>query len=555
MSSLPGQITTIPGQITTVLWQVITLPGQLTTLPASTVTLPGQITTLSGKITTLPGVTITVPASTVTLPPQDTTLPGAVTTITASSQITTLGGQITTSPGSADTVVLPGQLTTSIGQTVTLPEATPLITIPGPISTIAGPPEPTVILPPVSDTITVPEPLFVRPELAVVVCPKPSNTPGVVVIPQDSGPNALWGCSPGYVCNAPKPAGCDVFADPPDYDYLCAAKYCVLSPPLPVLTWPEGETSYYPLTEGYFNLNPQAFGLDFTIFVYNVLVITVPGKNGDEGLQTIPGGGQYSSQASLSHFESASTPTFTVGRQSSAYTKPTVSAYAYRREARQEHAHVEKESLRAQNAHHVLKRDETIAPAVCFATCNNCYTEAQSVGKSSALCASDSSFRSYYDACQSCADSNSATPRRSLSVYVEPKFAEFLNFCDSQVALPVLADPSTESVPITSTVVPPPVTESVVVATETVQTPTVSVGFTSQVPLGTDTATTTSNFPPVATPDSTTESPGLFSSSASSPPSATLAPAQVTGLATIVQSMSSGLLISTVLFSVLAVLL
>ncbi|EKD15359.1 glycoprotein X [Drepanopeziza brunnea f. sp. 'multigermtubi' MB_m1] len=464
--SLITSFTTLPGEITT-------LPGQITTLLASTITLPAQTTTLSGQITTLP-------ASTITLPGQITTLPGAIISFTASGEITTLPGQITTLAGSVSTRTLPGlvttlagtvctilgpyptitisgatsvsmsklpeHVTTLSGQIVTLPGATSLSTIPGIVSTIAGPPGPTLTLPPVLSTTLIPGSTIINPGPSVtasslVICPKPTNLPGVAVTPQDKGPNALWGCSPGYVCNVPKPAGCDIFADPPDYDYLCDAKYCIPSPLFPVVTWPKGETAYYPLTEGYFNLNPQAFGLDFTIFVTNVVVITVAGKYGN--LETITEAGQYSSQ-------------------SSAYT-PINSAHAHWKKSREEHVQAREAWVQARDTLHLLKRDASVAPAVCFAQCNNCYIEAQSVGKSPALCAADSAFRSYYEGCQSCVASNSATPEESLAVYVEPKFAEFTGYCDAQAPpIPVLDGSFTSTVPVTRTETPLPVTVSVV---------------------------------------------------------------------------------------------
>ncbi|KAI9054507.1 hypothetical protein LZ554_001665 [Drepanopeziza brunnea f. sp. 'monogermtubi'] len=471
--TFPGEVTTLPGQITTLLASTITLPGQTTTISGQITTLPASVITLPGQITTLPGAltSFTAPGEITKLPGQITTLSGSVSTQKLPGLATTLDGTVSTIPGqyininipgaiSVSISRLPGQATTLPGQNLTLP-ATSLSTIPGIVSTIAGPYGPTITLPPVLNTILIPGSTIINPGSAVaasslVICPKPTNLPGVAVTPQDTGPRALWGCSPGYVCNVPKPAGCDIFADPPDYDYLCDAKYCIPSPLFPVVTWPEGETAYYPLTEGYFNLNPQAFGLDFTVFVTNVVVITVAGKYGK--LETITEAGQHSSQVSLSRFESTSTPTFTVGLKSSAYT-PITSAHARWKKSREEHVQAREAWVQARDTLHLLKRDASVAPAVCFAQCNNCYIEAQSVGKSPALCAADSAFRSYYEGCQSCVASNSDTSEESLAVYVEPKFAEFTDYCDAQApAIPVLDDSLTSTVPVTQMETPLPVT-------------------------------------------------------------------------------------------------
>ncbi|KAH7391539.1 hypothetical protein BKA64DRAFT_107921 [Cadophora sp. MPI-SDFR-AT-0126] len=550
-SSISGSLTTVvipPITETTTETSLITLPGEVTTLPGEVTTLPGDITTLPGEVTTLSGVTttvpgvittITAPGSTVlsTLPGQVTTLPGEVTTITApgSTVLSTLPGQVTTVPGEVTTVTAPGStvLSTLPGQVTTLPGQVTTVTAPGP----------TVTLPPVSDTVTVPGPTIVGPGVTVtvnglVVCPKPTNTPGVVVTPQDTGPNALWGCSPGYVCDLPKPAGCTLFADPPDYDFLCDAKYCIPSPPFPTVVWPEGETSYYPLTEGYFNLNPQAFGLDFTIFVINVVVITVTGEYGKETVKTVTTG-DYSSQASLAHFGSTDIPSSILNITPS--PTPTSKTYVYPTSSA--HAHWKK----ARDVLHLLKRDESIVPAVCYATCNNCYLEAQSVGLSPELCADGSAFRSSYEACQNCVAANSATPKDSLQVYVDPKFAIFIDFCETQAPIPVV-EPSTST--STATVVPVPATQSVVVATETAPTPTTSVEITSQVP-----AVTSSNPVPIATSTSSNPEP-IPSTTSSSPPTSTSGLVQITGNVAASSTQSSfALMVSILLPSILALLL
>ncbi|KAF8847387.1 hypothetical protein BDZ45DRAFT_754951 [Acephala macrosclerotiorum] len=96
------------------------------------------------------------------------------------------------------------------------------------------------------------------------------------VIPQDTGFDSLWGCYPGFICNPPQ-VNCDTESEPPTYNYLCPAEYCVPAPPVPPqpslhITGTSTFFSPYPLPTGYFNLNPALFGADWGIFTGNVSV-------------------------------------------------------------------------------------------------------------------------------------------------------------------------------------------------------------------------------------------------------------------------------------------
>jgi hypothetical protein len=109
-----------------------------------------------------------------------------------------------------------------------------------------------------------------------ILCPTRVNTIGTPVTPQDTGPDAIWGCSPGFVCSPPQ-VDCDVESGPPDFDYLCDAKYCISAPSIP----PEPTVSVngtstvfspFPLPTHFFNLDPAIFGADWGIFTGNVSV-------------------------------------------------------------------------------------------------------------------------------------------------------------------------------------------------------------------------------------------------------------------------------------------
>lgn len=484
VTTLPGEVTTLPGVITTITedGSVTTLPGQVTTLPGETVTLPGEVTTLPGDTVTLPGEATTLPGETVTLPGDITTLPGSLTTLTESGTIitTTLDGSLTTITQEASTfteivpTTLPGSIITSVvttslpGLSITVTEAgtTVISTQPGSTSTFTT----TFSVPAV--TITAPGSTVTITE--AFVCPMPTNTPGVPVTPQNTGPNAVWGCSPGYVCDPPKPAGCNIWANPPNADYLCDAKNCIPSPNFNPVEWPENTTTWYPPTKGYFNLNPRAFGLDYTIFVKRIITTTIT-KHHHTFVATLTTG-DWASKASLSHFATSAPP-------------------------------VSKRAI-------IQKRDQTIVPAVCFADCNNCFIEAQRVGKSDALCDPDSAFQESLATCEDCVATSGDPTKLTLQNYVEPQFAQFIDFCSVQAPQPVV-EPSTSTV----SVIPVPATKSVVVETQTQATPTISASVTSQVQAPVNTNTAPSPIGP-STPTPTTEEP-TGPSATSEVPSAT----------------------------------
>lgn len=58
------------------------------------------------------------------------------------------------------------------------------------------------------------------------------------------------------------------------------------------------------------------------------------------------------------------------------------------------------------------------------------YKVALSIGKSDKLCASGSSFMSLYQACKSCIEENSEGSSQDINSYLEPKFAQFVAYCE-----------------------------------------------------------------------------------------------------------------------------
>jgi hypothetical protein len=281
-------------------------------------------------------------------------------------------------------------------------------------------------------------------------------------------------------------------------------------------------------------LNPGAFGLDYGIFGEEIITTSVV-VYGKTILTTIITG-DWASQASITHFATATIIPKVKGRNILPLQKLDIIP--------------------------LQKRDSSVVPAVCYATCNDCYIEAQRVGLSPGLCTPSSPFESDYGACQACVAANGDSTKISLQTYVEPEFQPFIDFCN--------AAPAQSEVQSTSTAVvtPPAVTQSVVVATQTAPTPTISVAVTSQVPANTPTtgpatgqttgpATTPTTTPKGSGTPSTTETAGgVFTSSSSSSSSATTSVGQVTTNSGNGLRPSSFLLSASILFfSALALLL
>jgi hypothetical protein len=295
-----------------------------------------------------------------------------------------------------------------------------------------------------TDTVTRPPTTVTETALrSISACPAPTNA--APAPPPNPTSDLTWGCKPGTVCSPPKPAGCNVWADSPADSYVCKPSECIPAPPFNKVTWPEDSTSYYPPTDGYFNLDPRAFGLSFEIFEQTEVVTVINGR------PTTIITGNWVSQTGLTHYPPVST------------AKPT------KRNAGAPLLDHRDVSL-PPALHRLAKRDDTITPAVCFDDCNNCYLEAQSVGKSPALCSSGSAFQSLLSTCNSCIAANTPStlvnPQRT---YVDPKFSQFLDYCSGTAPQPVVVTSTATAAPVTST--PPPPVVVTVTPTTTVPRP------------------------------------------------------------------------------------
>ncbi|RVX74683.1 hypothetical protein B0A52_01810 [Exophiala mesophila] len=122
----------------------------------------------------------------------------------------------------------------------------------------------------VTDTVTKFETCSTTKSLVgLVTCPSRTINP-TYTAPTTLPSNYLWGCPPGTICT-PKQIDCNFEQNLPSDEFVCSPDECLAVkplPPLPVDWDPHNCTPYYP-PEGYFNLAPPIFGLDYDIFAFN----------------------------------------------------------------------------------------------------------------------------------------------------------------------------------------------------------------------------------------------------------------------------------------------
>src|SRR5437763_105485 len=119
----------------------------------------------------------------------------------------------------------------------------------------------TITLPP---TTVTPPPITVTASLTgLVTCPSRTVNPTYTTSTQLPS-NYTWGCPPGYLCKPPQ-IDCNFEQNPPADTYYCSPDECVPAPPVPTPTGPG--CGPYPTAGGYFNFDPELFGLSFSIFV------------------------------------------------------------------------------------------------------------------------------------------------------------------------------------------------------------------------------------------------------------------------------------------------
>ncbi|KAJ5218455.1 uncharacterized protein N7498_000554 [Penicillium cinerascens] len=211
------------------------------------------------------------------------------------------------------------------------------------------------------------------------VCPtliaNPTYTP-TSPLPTDY----TWGCPPGYLCKPPHTgdrAHCNVEAGLPAASYVCSPSECIVSPPLVSEQGSNAVGHHYNVSDEYYNLDPEDFGLRYSIFKGSEESTTAIRKR---DLITLDGSGislwnVFSSQR--------------------------------------------------------IKRDISDIPGVCYNDCNDAALEPQEIGKIHELCESDSAFMVELGNCKTCISTYASSPSAAWSQRLLPSFAQFLDYCSN----------------------------------------------------------------------------------------------------------------------------
>jgi hypothetical protein len=198
----------------------------------------------------------------------------------------------------------------------------------------------------------------------------PTYTAAILPLPSDY----TWGCPPGYLCK-PKQENCNFEVGLPSESYYCSPDECIPVTPLPPpQLWnadiygnnsPATDPSIkFDVVGSYFDMNPEDYGLSYQIFVETQVI------------------------------------TYT-------YTTTILEAPT--------------QVVRARQA-------ETSVPAACYPWCNNCLLEAQSVGKTPALCVSGSDFEVDVTDCEQCIAYHKSDSSGTF-VQIAPQFQQFISYC------------------------------------------------------------------------------------------------------------------------------
>ncbi|KAI9720213.1 MAG: hypothetical protein M1812_003031 [Candelaria pacifica] len=459
-TTVSGASQTVFATITQTVGSVLS-PSNVAASPGASIPVPsaGVITSV---VTVAPSVATTVVGGSsvvITIPGSESTL---ITTILSSA-----AGAISTAPGGASVIasaITPSsQIVTSTlafpTQQVTLTSGgtTSITTIPGSTRLITT----TLSISGAGTVVSGRQSTYttVTNLPTPVICPKlfvnPTYKPAAQL-----PPDYTWGCPPGYLCEPLKENGCNINEAPPDRGYVCDPSRCLPVAPLnpnPPQTWGEpvvsNTTDKYYLQDDYFNLNPRNFDLDFDIFQQQVVVVV-----------NLPS----------------------------------------------------KARIRRGPKGRLAKR-ATTAPRACYDDCNAPMLEAQSTGKTPALCQEGSAFTAGVSDCQTCISGKQGSKSSAYSDQAQPDFQQFLDYCSGSS-------------------VQTPAVQSVAVAQ-------------SQVVAGSDTTVVATA---VAAAAANTGSASVISSSAASaapPPSSTATPSTSTSISTTVVSTSVATATSTLVLS------
>ncbi|KAH6610555.1 hypothetical protein Trco_000575 [Trichoderma cornu-damae] len=254
------------------------------------------------------------------------------------------------------------------------------------------------------------------PTFKVTLCPEPTGSFAALSIESD----LTFGCKPGFVCNPPKPEGCNFWPGPPPDEFRCQPDECMVTPPLNNVEWEDGKTGYYPPQRGYFNLNPEDFGLSYDIFEYNLV------QKVENGHTSTFMTGNWESQASL-----------TDGPLQTSAPQYRRRAYSpYKQQARRKtHKNVKRAPL----------------PSICFDSCNTAYNIALKNGKSPELCEAGSDFENAFNNCVDCVATAENITKAQVQAALDPPYSQFLFFCDGSGTTPTESTTSAPESAVTTT--------------------------------------------------------------------------------------------------------
>ena len=233
-----------------------------------------------------------------------------------------------------------------------------------------------------------------------------------------------WGCPPGWLCK-PILDHCNFEAGLPDRNFLCSPNECIPAEALPAIlpTW--DATIYGNSTP---DTNP-ALGISAIDSFFNMNPL------------------QFGLTYEIFSFSEVFTYTTTILLPPS----PTMAA----------------------------RQAQTSIPGACYPWCNNCLLEAQSNGKTSALCVPGSAFEVSLNQCEQCIIYHKNDDTASF-VQLAPQFQQFLDYCEQF--------------------------STIVISTTVTATTTNTVGSTYSIVTGTIATTVTPKSPTAASSLSTTQS-------------------------------------------------
>jgi hypothetical protein len=310
----------------------------------------------------------------------------------------------------------------------------------------------TITIPPT--TVTAPPVIITTSLTGIVTCPSRTINPTYTTstqLPDDY----TWGCPPGYLCQPPQ-VNCNFEQNPPADTYYCSPDECVPAPPLSSFNQTGPGCGPYQTAPGYFNFNPELFGLSYSIFV---------------------DGGDYAETC----LECATTTWAPVSQISDGQPQaPTLVPVCQTSNSQlQAPAHTTtwipvstisdgwpQRSVMTTATWLAKRQINQPLPQVCYEDCNICLDVAERDGKPK-CCPADSEFSSVYGQCSYCLSAH-RTDTRTAPTDLLPSLQPYLSYCNAQKNVAAPSTPLAEStISSPSTSLPPTTTAPSITTTPT----------------------------------------------------------------------------------------